>query len=79
MKGVLRFLYCLLLREAEGKAVLLPLPPLLCRVTVPSSCQLARFSFSEEYDSLKALLQELEPRERNSTVKDWATGGRVRS
>lgn len=30
-----------------------------------------------EYDILKSLLGELEPRDRSSTVKDWATGGQV--
>ncbi|XP_015778613.1 PREDICTED: nuclear pore complex protein Nup98-Nup96-like, partial [Acropora digitifera] len=30
-----------------------------------------------EYDLLKSLLGELEPRDRSSTVKDWATGGQV--
>ncbi|KAK2556110.1 Nuclear pore complex protein Nup98-Nup96 [Acropora cervicornis] len=30
-----------------------------------------------EYDLLKSLLGELEPRDRSSTVKDWATGGQA--
>ena len=30
-----------------------------------------------EYDLLKSLLGELEPRNRSSTVKDWATGGQA--
>ncbi|XP_022797911.1 nuclear pore complex protein Nup98-Nup96-like [Stylophora pistillata] len=30
-----------------------------------------------EYDFLKTLLEELEARDRSSTVKDWATGGQV--
>lgn len=30
-----------------------------------------------EYDVLKTLLGELEPRDRRSTVRDWATGGQV--
>ncbi|XP_078371007.1 nuclear pore complex protein Nup98-Nup96-like isoform X3 [Oculina patagonica] len=30
-----------------------------------------------EYDFLKTLLGELEPRDRSSTVRDWATGGQV--
>ena len=34
---------------------------------------------SEDYDYLKGLLEELEPRDRNSTVKDWESGGQVRA
>ena len=30
-----------------------------------------------EYDILKTLLGEMEPRDRSSTVRDWATGGQV--
>ena len=33
--------------------------------------------FAEEYETLKRLLGELQPSDRNSTVKRWATGGQV--
>ena len=46
-----------------------------------ASCVVKRvflFPFTEEYDALKILLSELQPFDRNSTVKCWTTGGQVR-
>jgi len=41
-------------------------------------CSLASDAIiNAEYDVLKTLLGELEPRDRNSTVRDWTTGGQV--